>query len=150
MSSQQLDAVGADLHPALGTQPARQRHLTTERLALIGAAGRAVGRQAHPIELDRDVCHHERHRLAVGDRLAERRTLVDIGNHVIEHRLTGSNRQRAPSEARELDAVLEDLRISLAEQRGARNPDLVEAQRSGRSSADAHRGLRLNGDPRGL
>ena len=105
VAAEQLDAVGADLRPALGAQPAGERHLAGEALALVDPGGGAVGRQPHPLELDRDVRHHERHRLAVGDRLAERLALVDVGDDVVEHRLAGADRQRAPAEAARLTAA---------------------------------------------
>ena len=71
VTAQQLHAVGADLHALVGALDARQRGLAAEAQALLGAAGGALHHQAHAIELERDVGDHERHRLAVGDGLAE-------------------------------------------------------------------------------
>ena len=71
-----------------------------------GGAGRGlVGQQPHRLQLDRDVGDHERHRLTVGDRLAERLALLDVRRHVVEHRLAGADRQGAPGEAREPHAL---------------------------------------------
>ncbi len=46
-----------------------------------------------------DVGDRERDRLAVGDRLAERDALVDVGDHVVQHSLRGADRERAPRDA---------------------------------------------------
>ena len=67
-----------------------------KRLALVGAAPRRAGGQAHALELDRDVGDRERDRLAVGDRLAERLALVDVRDDVVEHGLRGAGRHGAP------------------------------------------------------
>ena len=79
---------------------AGERDLLAEVLARGGAAGGLVGQQPHRLQLDRDVGDHERHRLAVRDRLAERLALLDVRRHVVEHRLTGADREGAPGQPR--------------------------------------------------
>src|SRR5690349_23426889 len=51
VSAEQLHAVVADLHAPLGAQPAGQRHLAGERLALGGAGRGPVGDQTHAVQL---------------------------------------------------------------------------------------------------
>ena len=83
----------------VGAEPAGERRLAREVLALVRAARGAVGHEPHALELDADVRHHEGDGLPMADRLAERDAFVDVRNHVVEHRLRGANRQRAPAEA---------------------------------------------------
>ena len=118
VAAEQLDAVEADLHALLGAEPAGQRDLAGEVLARGSrAAGGLPGQQPHGLQLDRDVGDHEGHRLAVGDRLAERLALVDVGGDVVEDGLAGADRQRAPREAREAYALAVGLAVGVAEQR---------------------------------
>ena len=105
VATEQLDAVEADLHALVGAGLAGQRDLLGEVLARGGAAGGLVGQQPHRLQLDRDVGDHERHRLAVRDRLAERLALLDVRRHVVEHGLAGADRERAPGEPREPHAL---------------------------------------------
>ena len=101
----QLDPVGADLHAVLRTQPPGDGDFAGVRQALVDARSRAVGRQSHAFELDGDVGDAERDRLAVGNRFAERLALGDIRRDVVEHRLGGSEGDRAPGEPREPDTL---------------------------------------------
>ena len=79
VAAEQLHAVRPDRIACSAHERARERRLADELAARLGEAGGAVGRQSHRLELDRDVGDHERDRLAVGDRLAERDPLVDVG-----------------------------------------------------------------------
>ena len=97
VAAEQLDAVEADLHALVGAQLAGEGDLAGEVLAGRGAGGGLVGQQPHRLQLDRDVGDHERHRLAVGDRLAERLALLDVRRHVVEH---GLGRCRRPARTR--------------------------------------------------
>src|SRR6202012_1386081 len=72
VATEQLDAVGADLHPLLGAEPAGDGRLAGEVLALVGAGGGTIGDQAHAVRLDADFGDLEGDALAVGDRFAER------------------------------------------------------------------------------
>src|SRR5699024_7072990 len=99
VTTAQLHAVQADLHALLGGELAGQGGLAGERQALLGAGGTTPGHQAHAVELGGDVCHHERHGLAVGDGLTERVTLLDIGGHVVQDRVRGADGQGRPAEA---------------------------------------------------
>ena len=85
--------------PFVAAELAGDRGLAGERrLPWSASAGGAVGRQAHALDLDRDVGDHERDRLAVADRLAEGLALVDVRDHVVEHCLGGADRHRAPGD----------------------------------------------------
>src|ERR1700712_4696487 len=55
VSAQQLYAVQADLHAALGAEPTSQGDLALGGLALRDAPGRLPGPQAHALQLDRQV-----------------------------------------------------------------------------------------------
>src|SRR3954454_10712198 len=94
--AQQLYAVKSDLHAALGAEPASQGDLALGGLALGHPTGGLPGQQPHALQLDRDVGDHERHRLAVGDRLTERFALLHVGRDVVEHRLRRTDSQGAP------------------------------------------------------
>lgn len=85
VATEQLDAVQADLHALVGAELASQRGLTGEGQALLGAGGAAPGDQPQAVEFDGDVGGHERDRLAVGDGLAERLALLDVGDDVVQH-----------------------------------------------------------------
>ena len=108
--------------PLLGAELAGQRDLAGEVLAGGGAGRGLVGEQPHRLQLDRDVGDHERHRLAVGDRLAERLALLDVRRHVVEHGLAGADGERAPGEAREPHALGVRRAVGLAEQRDRPGP----------------------------
>ena len=105
VTAEQLDAVEADLHALVGAELLGQRGLAGERQALLGARGAAPGDQPQAVELDRDVGAHERDRLPVGDRLAERLALLDVGDDVVEHRVRGADRQRGPAQAGQRDRL---------------------------------------------
>ena len=92
VAAEQLHAVVADLHAALGAQPRASATSRAKRLALRGAGRGAVGHQPHALQLDRDVGDHERHALPVADRLAERLALVDVGHDVVEDGLRRAER----------------------------------------------------------
>ena len=66
VAAEQLHAVDADLHALLGAQPAGQRDLAGERLALRGTGRGPVGHQPHALQLDADVGDHEGDRSAGG------------------------------------------------------------------------------------
>src|SRR5690242_13956994 len=59
VTTEQLDAVGADLHAVLRRQSAGQRDLAREVEALLGARGGLERYESHALELDRDVGDHE-------------------------------------------------------------------------------------------
>ena len=112
--------------PFCGAEPAGDRRLAAEVLALVGAAGGPVGGEPHAVALDPDVGDREGDALAVGDRFAERLAVVDVGDDVVEHRLRGADRERAPGDPRPLDALDVVLAPALAEQRrpGTRAPSI--------------------------
>ena len=110
---------GADLHPLLGAQRAGERGLAARTPGRGRRGSRRAGREPHALQLDADVGDAERDRLAVGDRLAERDALVDVGDHVVEHGLRGADRERAPGEPRALHALGVDVAVAVAEQRRA-------------------------------
>src|SRR5579884_3408900 len=87
MAAEHLDAIRANRHALLDTELAGERHLLREVFLAIRAARGAVGEQAHSLELDADVRDGESDRLPVADRLAERDALIDVRDHVVEHRL---------------------------------------------------------------
>ncbi len=70
----------------------------------------------------------ERDGLAVGDRLAEGDPLVDVGDHVVEHRLRGADGERAPGDAGALHALRVDVAAALAEQRAGGQAHVLEHQ----------------------
>src|SRR4051794_15514475 len=107
VATQQLDAVQADLHALLGAEPAGERDLPGGVLAPGHPAGGLVGDQPHALQLDGDVGDHERHRLAVRDRLAEGLPLLDVGRHVVEDGLGGADREGTPGQP----GVLHDLAV---------------------------------------
>ena len=72
VAAEQLDAVEADLHALVGAELLGQSRLAGERQPLLGPRRTAPRDQPQPVEFDGDVGAHERHRLAVCDRLAER------------------------------------------------------------------------------
>src|SRR3954462_8959538 len=114
VSAQQLYAVQADLHAALGAEPSGQGDLARGRLALGDPTGRLPGHQPHALQLDGDVGDHEGHRLAVRDRLPERLPLLDVGRDVVEHGLRRTDGQGAPRESREAHA--DEVVVGVAEQ----------------------------------
>src|SRR3984957_9961734 len=156
----QLHSFGADPRALLGTQAAGQRGLAREARAVIGAAGGAIGQQAHALELDADVGDPERDGLAVGDRLAEGGALVDVGDDVVEHGLRGADGERAPRDPRALDALAVDRAgtalaafadaalargaLAAAEQRRRGDARVLERDAAGRRRAQPHRGLGLD------
>ena len=75
-------------------------------LALVGAARRR-GRSRGACPRARSRCRTTVKATAwrLADRLAERLALVDVGDHVVEHRLRGADRQRAPGEPAEPHAL---------------------------------------------
>ena len=148
VAAEQLHAVVADLHAALGAQPAGQRDLAGEALALRGAGGGAVGHQPHAVQLDADVGDHERHALPVADRLAERLPLVDVGDHVVEHRLGGAQRQRAPGQPGQPHAL--GVVLGAAQRRQVADPDVASStSRDSEAAAQPHRRLGLDLEARG-
>ena len=149
MPTEELDTVVADGHPLLRAQLAGQGDLAGEVLTGGGAAGGLVGEQAHGLQLDRDVGDHEGHRLPVGDRLAERLTRLDVGRHVVEHGLPGPDREGAPGQAGEPDALGVRRAVGRAEHGVCRHADPLEAQGGQGGGADAHRGLGLHGQAGG-
>ena len=109
--------------------------------------GAAPGDQPQTVEFDRDVGAHERHRLAVGDRLAERVPLLDIGDHVIQHRVGGADGQRRPAEPGQCDSfrVVLVRRGLLTETRGQWHSHIVEFDPAQRRGADPHARVGLDG-----
>ena len=137
VAAEQLHAVEADPHPLVGAELARERDLAGEVLAGGRAGGGLPGDQPHRLQLDRDVGDHERDRLPVGDRLAERLALLDVRRHVVEHGLAGADRERAPREPREPHALGVRRPVGLARaarSAGTRTPSsasrVIEAARS--------------------
>ena len=123
---------------------AGERDLLGEVLAGGGAAGGLVGQQPHRLQLDRDVGDHERDRLAVGDRLAERLPLLDVRRHVVEHRLAGADRERAPGEPREPHALGVRRAVGGAEHGPLVDLHVGERQPGQRGGAHAHRRVALD------
>src|SRR5262245_25472545 len=107
VATEQLHAVGADLHALVGRLQPRQVRLALERQALLGARCRAVRQEAQAVELDGDVGDHERDRLAVRDRLAEGHAVVAISDHVVEHGLRHAGGQRCAADAAQVDQALQ-------------------------------------------
>src|SRR5215208_3667034 len=99
VAAEQLDAVQPDLHALVGAEALGQCGFAGERQPLVGASRPPPRDQAQPVEFDRDVGAHECHRLPVGDRLTECVTLLDIWHHVVEHRMSGSDRKRRPAQS---------------------------------------------------
>jgi hypothetical protein len=147
VSPEQLDAVEADLHALVGTQLPRKRDVACDVLARGGTRGRLPGEQPHRLQLDRDVGDHERHRLPMGDRLAERLPLLDVGRDVVQDGLTDPDRQRTPGQAREPHALGVRRTVGVAEQVGGRHPDAVQGERGQGGGTDAHGGVRLDREP---
>src|SRR5258705_9523484 len=100
VAAEQLYAVQADLHALVGPEPLGQCRLAGERQTLLGARGTAPRDQPQAVEFDRDVGGHEGHRLTVCDRLAERLPFLDVGHHVVEYRVRGTNCERSPAQPR--------------------------------------------------
>src|SRR5690349_3638845 len=96
--AEQLYAVSPDLHALLGTQPPGQRRLPGERKPLGGTRSGPARHELHALELDPDVRDHERHRLAMTDRLAEGLARVHVRRDVVEHRPRRTEGQRTPAE----------------------------------------------------
>src|SRR6478736_4156998 len=148
VSAEQLYAVQADLHAALGTEPASQGDLALGGLALRDASGGLPGHQPHALQLDGDVRDHERHRLAVGDRLAERLALLDVGGDVVEHGLRRTDGQCTPGQAGEAHAV--QVVVGVAEQRDLLDGHVLEDEARQAGGAQSHRRVGLDGDAVGL
>ena len=72
---------------------------------------------------------------------------VDVGDHVVEHRLGGADGEAAPGDPRAVDALDVVLAPALAEQGAGGQADALEQQAAGRGGAQAHRRLRPR--PRG-
>lgn len=150
VAPEQLHAAGADLLALLGAQHARQVRLAVKRQPLLCAARGAPRQQAHRLDLDADVGDHERHRLSVRDRLAERVPIVAVRDRVVEHGLCDPDGQRAQPDAREVDQLGEVKRVErVTEQRVRGHADSVERQAAEPRGARAHRGLTGDGQPRG-
>src|ERR1700743_2214258 len=105
VAAEQLDAVGADLHPLLGAEPAGDRRLAAEVDPPVGATGGAVGGEPHAARLDPDFRDREGDALAVGDRFAEGLAVVDVGDDVVEDRLRGADGEAAPGDPCPVDAL---------------------------------------------
>src|SRR6478672_10297765 len=150
VATEQLHAVEADLHALVGAEPLGQRGLACERQTLVGPGRAAPGDQPQPVEFDRDVGAHEGDRLAVGDRLAERLALLDVGHHVVEHSVCGTDSQRGPAQPRQRNGLGVILvgRTVLAEARRQRHGDVVELDLAERRGPDAH--ARIGGDGQAL
>ena len=130
---------------------ARERHLAREVDAPVGARGGPLGDEPQPVELDRDVGDHERDRLAVGDRLAERDALLDVGAHVVEHRL---RRCRRPARTSRAGRARRSSAVNLRARRrpAARSPAASRPRSITRPVAAARTpiaGLGLDADTRG-
>ena len=111
-----------------------------KRQALRSTAGRLPDQQAHALQLDTDIRHHERHRLAPGNWLTERLAFLDEGNAVVEHCLAATDRQRRQTEARQVD---EALKVKILETIQGRHAYLLKSHRGSVQRAQAHIGLRL-------
>ncbi|CPX07006.1 Uncharacterised protein [Mycobacteroides abscessus] len=154
VAAEQLHTVQADLHALVGGELAGQRGLADEGQALLGARGAAEGDQPQAVELDRDVGAHEGNGLAAGDGLAERLTLLHVGDDVVEHGLAGADRERRPTQPGEGDGlgVGSERRVAaffFAEDVGGGNRDIVEVQPAQCRAADAHARVLLDGDALG-
>src|SRR5699024_1930455 len=96
-ATQQLDAVQAHDHAFVGGVAAGKAGLAVVGHALVEAGCAAQHDQAQAVELDAEVGDHEGHWLAVGDRLAECLTLVDVLLGVLEDGLAGAGSQCGPA-----------------------------------------------------
>ena len=85
----------------------------------------------------------------MGDRLAERDALVAVGRHVVEHGLRGTDRQRAPGQAREPHALGVRRAVVVPEQGTGGHDDRVQDDPGERRRAGAHRRLGLDREPVG-
>ena len=96
------------------------------------------------LQLDGDVGDHEGDRLAVGDRLAERLALLDVGRDVVEHRL---RRCRPPARTTRGARAARTRRTRCRRcRRAARSarPDVREEQARQPGGAHAHRRVGLD------
>src|SRR5258705_3007442 len=149
MAAEQLYAVEADLHALVGAEPLGQRRLSGERQTLLGAGRAAPGDQSQAIELDGDVRGHERHRLTVCDRLTEGLAFLDVGHHVVEHRVGGADRECGPAQPSECDrlGIVGVGGAVLAESGTQRDRHVVEFDPAERGGANPHAGIGLDRHP---
>ena len=129
-------------------QPLGQCGLAGERQTLFGARCAAPGDQAQAVEFDGDVGAHERHRLTVCDRLTERLAFLDVGDHVVEHRVRRADRQRGPAQPGQRDRlrVVRRRSASSSPSRALQwHRHVVEFDAAERGGADAHARVGLDG-----
>ena len=118
---------------------------------VLGLRRRAPGHEPHRLDLDRQVRDHERHGLAVADRLAERLAVVDVGDDVVEHRLRRADGQRRGRDARAIDQLRVVERVgAAAEHRAGRQPNAVEAHAAEPRRARAQCRIGLDADALGV
>src|SRR3954453_1359927 len=120
-----------------------RRAMAASRAKLSPRSARLSAREGArrlPFLPDPDFGDREGDALAVGDRFAERLAVVDVGDHVVEHRLRGPGCKAAPGNPRAVDAggVVLAARLTLAEQRLRRQFHFVDQQAAGGGGPQAH------------
>ena len=124
VAAQKLDAVEPIRMPYRVARRRARGDLAGVVEALVGPAGRAIRRQTHGVELDRDVGDVERDGLPVRDRLTESDAFVHVGRHVVEDGLGRSNGERS---TRGVPGARTRRRPRIGRAQGAPAPSLTPA-----------------------
>src|SRR5690606_18606827 len=146
MATQQLHRRAADARGMLSAEHPRPPGMLVEIRTLIGPRTGPPEQKAHALQLDGHVGDAEGHRLWGADRLAEGLALVAVGNRVVQRRLGGAARQRAPAQGAESEggAVMEALP---AQAGGPFHLPITQAGARGGAGAQAHGRFRSALDP---